>query len=212
MKDGMKTAINWLSLLVFCLSLTAVLTFILSFALFALVIWQFDLTQIGLSWSQLFHNYRELMAYLNFPWVTSLALSNFPVSASGAQHFADVKVLFELAWGLCLLSSPLALRFWQKLKQPKQRVRLYFPSQIAVVVPLVILGLAAMNFDQFFVMFHHFFFQNNNWLFDPATDPIILVLPEAFFAYCFGLAFLIFESLMMIGLIQGRRAVKLKRI
>ena len=211
MRTDLKEAVNWLSLLVFCLSLTAVLTFILSFTLFALAIWQFDLTKFGLSWGQLFHNYRELMAYLNFPWVPTLSLSNFPVSTSGAQHFADVKILFELAWGLLIISAPLAIRFWRQLKQSKQRARLYYPSQIAAVVPLVILGLAAIDFDQFFVTFHHLFFQNNNWLFDPATDPIILVLPESFFAYCFGLAFLIFEGLMMVGLIYGRRAVKLKR-
>ena len=34
-------------------------------------------------------------------------------------------------------------------------------------------------------MFHSIFFPGkDNWLFDPATDPVILILPEAFFRSC----------------------------
>lgn len=34
-------------------------------------------------------------------------------------------------------------------------------------------------------MFHSIFFPGkDNWLFDPVTDPVILILPEAFFRNC----------------------------
>ena len=50
-----------------------------------------------------------------------------------------------------------------------------------------------MNFDSFFITFHHLLFNNSNWLFDPATDPIIDVLSEGFFAACFAVAGIIYE-------------------
>ena len=45
--------------------------------------------------------------------------------------------------------------------------------------------LAALNFDGAFTVFHSIFFPGkDNWLFDPVTDPVILILPEAFFRNC----------------------------
>ena len=51
---------------------------------------------------------------------------------------------------------------------------------------LAIVGvLAALDFDRAFTVFHSIFFPGkDNWLFDPATDPVILILPEAFFRSC----------------------------
>ncbi|MDK7326346.1 lipoprotein intramolecular transacylase Lit, partial [Lactobacillus mulieris] len=45
----------------------------------------------------------------------------------------------------------------------------------------------------FFVTFHHMIFHNNNWLFNPLTDPIINVLTEGFFAACFSIFGIIYE-------------------
>ena len=42
-----------------------------------------------------------------------------------------------------------------------------------------------LDFDQAFTVFHSIFFPGkDNWLFDPATDPVILILPEEFFRSC----------------------------
>ena len=44
------------------------------------------------------------------------------------------------------------------------------------------LGLAiAQNFNKVFVIFHKIFFDNDLWIFDPATDYMIRMLPEGFF-------------------------------
>ena len=50
---------------------------------------------------------------------------------------------------------------------------------------LVIGSLAALDFDRAFVVFHALFFPGkDNWIFDPAADQIIWVMPEVFFRNC----------------------------
>ena len=50
---------------------------------------------------------------------------------------------------------------------------------------LVLAGLAALDFNRAFVIFHAIFFPGkDNWIFDSATDQIILVMPEEFFCNC----------------------------
>ena len=45
--------------------------------------------------------------------------------------------------------------------------------------------LASVDFERAFVVFHALFFPGkDNWLFDPAVDQIILILPEVFFRNC----------------------------
>ena len=41
-----------------------------------------------------------------------------------------------------------------------------------------------MNWSKVFLTFHKIFFRNNYWMFDPASDPVILILPDAFFLQC----------------------------
>ena len=46
-------------------------------------------------------------------------------------------------------------------------------------------GLAALDFDRFFTLFHAVFFPGkDNWIFHPKADPIILILPQEFFRNC----------------------------
>ena len=62
-----------------------------------------------------------------------------------------------------------------------------------MILPVVVLPFALANFDTFFITFHKIIFNNNNWLFDPTTDPIINILTEDFFAACFAVAGMIYE-------------------
>ena len=57
-------------------------------------------------------------------------------------------------------------------------------SGLAVVF-VVVGGLAALDFDRAFTVFHQLFFPGKtNWLFDPYTDEIINILPQEFFMHC----------------------------
>ena len=42
-------------------------------------------------------------------------------------------------------------------------------------------GVIATDFNKYFVLFHHIFFDNDLWLLDPATDMLINIVPEPFF-------------------------------
>ena len=65
-----------------------------------------------------------------------------------------------------------------------------------------------IGFDQFFIAFHGLFFNNDAWLFNPLTDPIINALPEAYFMHCFILFFVLLEGLFLIGVLIGKRSLK----
>ena len=68
----------------------------------------------------------------------------------------------------------------------------------------------AIGFERFFIYFHQILFRNTDWLFDPATDPIINVLPESFFMQCF----LLFFALLLLNLVTlytiGKKQLKEK--
>ena len=125
-----------------------------------------------------------------------------PWSQSGADHFADVRRLFLLdLWVLGLsLAGLLCLLVYSRFK----RVRPYcfrgrgpgfWAAAGLAIVFLAVGGLAALNFDRAFVLFHALFFPGKtNWLFDWRTDPIILFMPEEFFRNC---ALLILALLLM---------------
>ena len=49
------------------------------------------------------------------------------------------------------------------------------------VIVLLIGGAAVINFNAVFVQFHHIFFDNDLWIFDPAEDYMIRMLPEGLF-------------------------------
>lgn len=42
-------------------------------------------------------------------------------------------------------------------------------------------GLLMRNFEKYFLLFHRIFFDNDYWIFDPAEDYMIRMLPEGFF-------------------------------
>lgn len=60
--------------------------------------------------------------------------------------------------------------------------RAYFVTLgITGVITIVLGGLFASDFDKYFRIFHEIFFDNDQWMFDPATDYMIRMLPEGFF-------------------------------
>ena len=113
-------------------------------------------------------------------------------SQSGADHFADVRGLFlldlrVLAGTLILLAAALAVC---KAKGVRPHLFLgrgpgFWAAAGLGAVFLTVGGLAALDFDRAFVIFHSLFFPGkDNWIFDWSMDPIILFLPQDFFRNC----------------------------
>ncbi len=114
-------------------------------------------------------------------------------SESGKSHFTDVRGLFLLDLRLMAGSAGLAalipLLFRYVLKKRPARILGRGPCFWAGAglggLFLIVGGLAALDFDRAFVVFHSVFFPGkDNWLFDPAVDQIINILPERFFMDC----------------------------
>lgn len=135
--------------------------------------------------------YDAILDYLTLPG-REFATGAFAHSPEGAAHFADCKVLFDLNRNV-LLGSAVVLAVLALLRK-LGRIGPYrlgkcsaarWAAILALILPLVIGGLAALDFDRAFVIFHRVFFPGKrNWLFDWRTDPIILVLPQDFFMHC----------------------------
>lgn len=137
-------------------------------------------------------NYTQLLDYLLLPFKNKLQMSDFPTSPSAARHFYECKLLFELAI-IVFIVGLIILIF---LKMRKRMNYIYISKTTALIfmiLPVIILPFALMNFDEFFISFHHLLFNNSDWLFDPTTDPIINVLTEEFFAGCFATGGIIYE-------------------
>lgn len=197
---------NWLCFWFFLLTGSIFLVTVVSIPLFAVFAKAENLPQVaGISYKALMHNYNQLMVYLYNPFEHVLRMQNFPTSAKGAVHFADVKNLFILNVVALVLTAWPACRWLKELTQKRHRYILQRPATIGISIPVVLLAIMAMNFDAFFVRFHEILFRNSDWMFDPAEDPIINVLPEDFFATCFVIGFVIFIGVLAYLAIMGRR-------
>lgn len=194
----------------FLFLLTLAITITINFRpLYRFSIQRFDLLTIsGLDQETLLKNFDQLMDFLNKPWITSMNLPDFPMSAAGYGHFVDVKYLFLLNYAVLLVTVIPAVAYLLYLKRNGRLWQLVRPFQWGMGVPVILGFLMAIGFDTFFVKFHELFFSNDDWLFDPATDPIINVLPEGFFMYCFILAFVLLEVFFFLMVLIGRRSLR----
>lgn len=112
-------------------------------------------------------------------------------------HMADVKHLFlsglKLRW-ICLGAAAALLTvliFVLKADWKRLLPRSYFISLGAFGgLTFLLGGLFASDFTRYFTVFHEIFFTNDLWIFDPAADYMIRMLPEGFF----------YDMVMRIGL------------
>lgn len=161
----------------------------------------------GLSKDILIANYRVLMNYLNLPWVETLSMPDFPSSESGLFHFYEVKLLFLLDYAVLVVSGIVSVFFLRLKKKTNTLYELIQPTRVMILLPLIILFLIFLNFDELFTTFHHIFFNNDAWLFDYRTDPIILALPQEFFMHCFLLVMIIVEAGLWLVHRSAKRAL-----
>ena len=169
----------------------------------------------GRTVEQIKEGYNEVLDYLTLPG-REFSAGDFGYSEEGKSHFEDCKVLFDLNAVALLVSAVLALSLWLLNKRrliDLQRPWGFAPSAVAstaVLALFVVLGaLVAIDFNAAFTAFHTLFFPGkSNWLFDPATDEIILALPETFFMNC---AILIGASVIAISALLVLRGLRQRK-
>ena len=152
-------------------------------------------------------NYDVLIDY-NLAWgPDTLEFPNFKMSESGRIHFEEVKVIFVAcqymaAAGLVLFAG----RIWWQLRAGDRDFRwLRYTMWAALAIVAVVGGLVAINWDLAFVLMHKILFNNDLWIFDWRTDPIILILPDTFFMHC-GILIMVLVVVFVAGcrLLAGR--------
>ena len=171
----------------------------------------------GLTSEQLREAYDGILDYLTLP-SRPFSCGILPFSPEGEAHFADCRVLFDLNRNVLLMSGGIlaVLLLLQRKFGPYRlgkRHAAWWAGLLALIAPLVIGSLAALDFDRAFVIFHQIFFPGkSNWLFDWRTDPIILALPQEFFRNCailIGAGLVIFSlSLLIFTGIRDKKAGK----
>lgn len=157
----------------------------------------------GYSYAQIKQAYDQVLNYLTLPGGTFKS-GVFSMSADGISHFVDCKILFSinliaLLISTCILVTTLILVKFKKvtLLRPCGYDASFFSSISIFVVFALIFGLASINFDKAFTIFHKIFFPGkDNWQFG-YEDQIINILPQEFFMNC---AILIGVSILAISL------------
>lgn len=140
--------------------------------------------ETGYSVEVIKENYDALIDYCSPFFAEELDFPTLPESVTGISHFVEVKVIFNLFFAL-LFVTPLFLAGLIYLQHKRGSTSWMLSSPVIVCVLPLLIGLAcAIDFNRIFVLFHQVVFNNDDWLFSPQEDPIILFLPERFFLQC----------------------------
>lgn len=151
--------------------------------------------------------YQTLLAYLNYPWISKLSL-DISISYDAMRHFEDVKRLFLINYSLLFITTVPTWYYLTNLIKQKKVWILRQKIVLCLYVLSVILVCLVLDFERFFVFFHKLLFTEQNWIFDPQIDPIILVLPSDFFLACFVLFIVLFVGILLFFLYLGKKQLK----
>lgn len=130
-------------------------------------------------------------------------------------HMYDVQQLFIggmrlraaaiIVMLLCLAVLLLSKRKWGKM------LCVTFWAGLGVFGALIALlaVLFAQDFTRYFTIFHEIFFDNDLWIFDPATDYMIRMLPEGFFYDIAARIALVFGSSLIVTFVLSLAGYKI---
>ncbi|MDK7188018.1 hypothetical protein HMPREF2758_00115 [Facklamia sp. HMSC062C11] len=199
MKQITQNFFMMLHFVLFSLSLAICLVFLFSSFLYAFFLKFTQLPQmLGLSEQQILVNFNALIEYILNPKTTKLSLPDFSFSQGGLQHFIDVKLRVQILFLIMMILLVVSIYLCFKIRLRKRKIpgiSLFFKG--GYLLPLVVLFIAVFAFEPLFVTFHQIFFNNQLWLFDPLTDPVINMLPQSLFLYFLIWIILFYEIIMM---------------
>lgn len=148
----------------------------------------------GIDVSTMKTNYNYLINFLNQSNPADFILPTLNSSVNGKTHFFEVHKIFSnlnyfLYFSIIFIIISVIISI-------KNKIYLYLKiSGISLIAfPLILIPIFMSGFTDYFDNFHKILFRNDFWLFDPDTDPIILILPESFFMHC--LILIVFLSML----------------
>ena len=184
----MLTPLNILTAVIIAiLVVSASVTFTLfDRAAFARMQEQIDLSErTGFSEEDILANYNALIEYNSVFFRGELNFPSLPMSDSGRIHFEEVKVIFSAFQISLIVSAVIAILLCVLLLRRKKIKFLVLGGILSLLIPAAVVCIMALvGWDKFFVLFHQLFFNNEFWVFDYTTDPVILILPDEWFLNC----------------------------
>ena len=168
---------------------------------------------------------RQMMAYLRGEGDTLSVITTVDgrvqdfFNEQDRFHMGEVRDLFigglNIRTGALVIAVLCILLLILTKADLKKTVPAGYQAALAVTAAaLLFLGIAcAVDFNTVFVKFHHIFFDNDLWIFDPAEDYMIRMLPEGLFFDMVVRIGCIFAGLLAVFLILSfiPRIVKVKR-
>lgn len=140
--------------------------------------------ETGYSTGDIQTNYDALIDYCNPFFNKPLKFPTFPASETGLSHFAEVKAIFNIFFGIMLVSPILLVALIYMQHKRKAYSYLFTAPMTMLAAPIIVFIICAIDFDNAFLMFHKIIFRNEDWYFDTVTDPIINILPARYFLMC----------------------------
>ena len=140
--------------------------------------------ETGMSRKEILDNYQAMIDYNNIGGPDTLSFPTLPMSESGRIHFEEVRVIFyaiEYAAIFCGAATVFAIILTCIKKWYAYRL---WTGIFTIALPAAAGLMAAVSWDSFFVFFHHVMFDNDYWIFNSSTDPVITILPDGYFLHC----------------------------
>ena len=134
------------------------------------------------------NNYDVLIDYNVIGGTSELEFPDMEMSEHGRIHFEEVKRIFifmqiEALAGTAVLASVYFRR--------KRKGWMHLTGFVSLAVAAAVLLAVVVDWEWAFETMHGLLFDNDYWLFNPQTDPVIKILPDRFFMHC---------GIMIIGL------------
>ncbi len=100
-------------------------------------------------------------------------------------HMVDVKALFLHGMMLRRVALTVAVvgiaLLWHRKALRTLPGAICVGTGMVFAIALITTLVVAADFNHYFTVFHHIFFDNDLWLLNPATDRLIRIVPEGFF-------------------------------
>lgn len=150
------------------------------------------LSELDMAMDDVMYVTHEMMAYLRGERDTLSVMTTVEgkeqdfFNEQDRFHMGEVRDLFigglNIRTGSCI-AAVLCLAFLLATRADMRKIipRSY-QAALGVSAAAAFIGIAAViDFNAVFVQFHHIFFDNDQWIFDPAEDYMIRMLPEGLF-------------------------------
>ncbi|MEE1243935.1 TIGR01906 family membrane protein [Frisingicoccus sp.] len=207
MKIKLTQLLTALALTLCIISVSVVIT--LNFRpLYYFDIGYFDLVEkTGYTEEMIRENYDVLIDYNSVFFRDALEFPSLPMSEQGRIHFVEVKNIFVFIQAVLLPVSLIGSIIGILALKKQKPAYLKLTSVLSIGLPALLGILIALNWDRFFVIFHEIFFNNDYWIFDYKTDPVIRILPDGFFMHCALMILLLIVLGSLICFIIYRRQI-----